>query len=527
MSAGFSHTDLSARCVLFRSKLIEEFRLSDNIAYNTKDAPVLTTTDIIKEPDLFKQTLRDTPNQLIKFKIFKRGMTTDASAKDRRMTRTKAMNTIPIGVWAWWFTNTSLFNYVMTIVIIFNAVMLGVQGELPEEQYPAAQEVFRVLDLIVLYIFIVEIILKLLDNPIAFWRSGWNWFDLAVTIASLVPEVVTVATTGQLFSVAGMDQYGFLKTLRTFRTLRTLKMLSRFRSLQIIVNTVMNTFKNMVFILLLLLLVMYIFAIFGISLFDAYTWSTRADLLYQYKFSSLGWSFVSLFQLLTLDHWYGTLMDYMKVGSTPFVTILYFLAWVWVGAFLFRNIFIGVMVQDFQDEQNKMIEQAKAFAQSKKMDSLRKRLTTVLPDQRGATARGAMGASLGASALMHSNLAGPARAPAGSLALSELPRRIDQSIYVEKGDQTFVLGKTIGAALRTLSAKKVETDWPRDSLFRYLQTMENLQVPCPALPTPSLPCPATEWMLTEGLWHAAQENMKEYQELQLLAAQTLLDLHDT
>jgi len=98
--------DLSARCSLFRAKLIEEFRLSDNVAYNTRDAPVLSSSEITNDPDLFKQTLRDTPTQLIKFKIFKRSSQQYKGISDRRMTRIKNMNTIPVGVWASWFTNS-------------------------------------------------------------------------------------------------------------------------------------------------------------------------------------------------------------------------------------------------------------------------------------------------------------------------------------------------------------------------------------------------------------------------------------
>ena len=53
-------------------------------------------------------------------------------------------------------------------------------------------------------------------------------------------------------------------------------------------------------------------------------------------------------------------------------------------------------------------------------------------------------------------------------------------------------------SLQTLALKKVETMWPRDTLFRYLQAMESIQ-----------------------------ENLKEYQELQVLAAEALYELHDS
>ena len=51
--------------------------------------------------------------------------------------------------------------------------------------------------------------------------------------------------------------------------------------------------------------------------------------------------------------------------------------------------------------------------------------------------------------------------------------------------------------LLTLKSRRQETLWPRDTLFKYLQTMEQLQ-----------------------------ENMKEYQELRYLAACALYEVYD-
>lgn len=57
---------------------------------------------------------------------------------------------------------------------------------------------------------------------------------------------------------------------------------------------------------------------------------------------------------------------------------------------------------------------------------------------------------------------------------------------------------TVKETMTALSGKQKEVIWPRDTLFRYLRTMEVLQ-----------------------------ENMREYQELSKLAVLCLLELHDT
>ena len=65
-------------------------------------------------------------------------------------------------------------------------------------------------------------------------------------------------------------------------------------------------------------------------------------LLLSFLFSSLPNALITLFQLFTLDQWYKIYNDLTKVSNKAF-TCIYILLWVWVGAFIFRNLFVGVM----------------------------------------------------------------------------------------------------------------------------------------------------------------------------------------
>jgi cation channel sperm-associated protein 2 len=51
---------------------------------------------------------------------------------------------------------------------------------------------------------------------------------------------------------------------------------------------------------------------------------------------------MSLFQLMTLDAWDPINKDLYRVVD-PVWSQLYIISWVWLGAFIFRNIFVGVM----------------------------------------------------------------------------------------------------------------------------------------------------------------------------------------
>jgi cation channel sperm-associated protein 2 len=341
--------------------------------------------------------------------------------------------------------------------------------------------------------------------------------------------------------------------LRILRTLRTLKAIVRFGSLQIIVNTILDAFQSMTFIMLALILVTYIVAIFGIQLFESYTYSTLPDLEFQSSFENIGEAFLTLFQLLTLDQWYAMQDDISRVIN-PAIVAIYFLFWVWLGAFIFRNIFIGVMVKNFQNLSERLAREGEEAKKKKKLERLGQQLhknltlqTSVLkgnqnnqgangegfvpgtnwadtralspepgpskgsspsslPGIRGAARRGSgFGSTLGADLVHHGshahlNLlkqqaqlrAASNSSPAESVNLGNLNERV-----LRTANDAGIWDNTVANTLQALAASKEETMWPRDTLFKYLQVMESLQ-----------------------------ENLAEYYELQMLAATALNQIND-
>eukprot|EP00003_Mantamonas_plastica_P017851 TRINITY_DN29416_c0_g1_i1.p1 TRINITY_DN29416_c0_g1~~TRINITY_DN29416_c0_g1_i1.p1 ORF type:complete len:256 (-),score=61.52 TRINITY_DN29416_c0_g1_i1:113-844(-) len=207
-------TDISERAEVFRSRLIEEFRLFGRPGKDSGkqgNEPIYTTADLEKNPQLLDKLLRETPHQLVSFRIFKR--TPDELAQqnlDRRLTRTKNLNRVPIGVWASWIVNHPRFQWFIMATVIINSVLLGVESELePAENYTALH-VLGILDNIAVLIFILEIVLKFIDDFYSFWLDGWNLFDFVITLASALPESVT--------------NVGVLKNFRVVRTFRSLKL---------------------------------------------------------------------------------------------------------------------------------------------------------------------------------------------------------------------------------------------------------------------------------------------------------------
>ena len=126
---------LSHRAEVFRSKLIEDFQILECTSEEgRRKAPVYTSADFISkhtsclhnptihthmhaEPGILDKVLLNTPEQLVKFKAYIRDEKDDeADMVDRRLTRIKNQNRLPLGVWAKMVTESILST--CTIVIV-------------------------------------------------------------------------------------------------------------------------------------------------------------------------------------------------------------------------------------------------------------------------------------------------------------------------------------------------------------------------------------------------------------------------
>ncbi|ORX49236.1 hypothetical protein BCR36DRAFT_353614 [Piromyces finnis] len=527
--------DLSSRSSLFRTKLIDEFQLLDNINNNfNSQAPIYTSNDL-SDPKVLKKILIEHPNHLIKFQPFKRIQEKSKGSKiDRRLTRIKNLKNIPLGAWANWLINTKAYQNFILIVIIVNVVMIGVTTELQfkEDQYATLFKIASVVDLVSMVIFISEIIIKWIDSFTDYWKDGWNVTDFIVTVVSTIPEVMGFFIEGSNSGIGNV-----LKKLKILRVLRMFKIVVKFRSLKIIVLTILDAFQSLVFIMILIMLVMYILAILGMSLFETYTKSTQTDLRFHDRFGSIGESFKTLFQLLTFDQWNDMVTEISTIAN-PIVTTAYIIIWTCLGAFIFRNVFVGVMVNNFDKINDAMNEQKAEMIKTKRFEQMRKKLneelkiqgnlnssienlkktvnedstrTNTYYDDDTENKRNQLG--LDDSLLSHEVLNNNNSKTSNNISSKNLNsvnmdrqfESIKDSDIIETIQRLLIVSNkisqgwenTISNTFHGLLGKQKETLWPRDTLFRYLQIMETLQ-----------------------------ENMKEYQELQLIAASILLTLQD-
>ncbi|XP_015753936.1 PREDICTED: cation channel sperm-associated protein 2-like [Acropora digitifera] len=338
--------ELSHRAEIFRSKLIEDFQLIDIIANRGDTEPPKYYSNEVTDDDVMKQLLRETPQGLIKFQMYSSSKKDEQRFKDRRLNRIKNKNTIPLGPWAHTVVEDPRIQNFMMILIITNSIVLGVQAEiskLKDSSLDGLKLCLQIFDICTLTIFVLEIIVKWIDGFWTFWKNGWNIFDFLVTLAHI----------DLLF------------------------------------------FQSMAFILILLMTLMYIFAVAGTVMFASFSKSNRTDLTYKQSFSTLGNALVTLFQLFTLDHWYDILRDLIKV-SNPIAVEVYIILWLCIGAFIFRNIFVGIMVMNFQTIRNDFNQQVKEQAEALEAEQMRAHLEEEMERQDRIYSKSRRSSSVGA-----------------------------------------------------------------------------------------------------------------------------------
>ena len=166
----------------------------------------------------------------------------------------------------------------------------------------------------------VEIAIKLFVYRWSFFRSPWNLFDFVIVGIALVP-----ASEG-------------MSVLRALRILRALRLLSMIPKMRTVIEALLRAIPGLSSVIGLLLLVFYIFAVMATKLFGAE---------FDEWFGTIGRSFFSLFQIMTLESWsMGIVRPVMD--EFPYAWV-FFVAFILSTTFAVLNLFIAIIVNSMHE----------------------------------------------------------------------------------------------------------------------------------------------------------------------------------
>tara|TARA_B100001564_G_scaffold343640_2_gene340421 strand:- start:427 stop:1230 length:804 start_codon:yes stop_codon:yes gene_type:complete len=226
-------------------------------------------------------------------------------------------------------SESSRFQNAILSLIVLNAVTIGMETF---SWSKSTTTVLEALDAVILWIFIIELLIRLLGGGFGFFKDSWNNFDFVIILCSISP------TTGPL------------SVLRVFRVFRALRLVSSMPEMQRMVEAMLRSLRGIAAISWLLVIVMYVFSVMGTMLF-----SDGGDAGEMY-FGNLGLSLYSLFQIMTLESWSNGIAR-MIVDEQGWWAAAFFVTYIISTSFTFLNMFIAVFTNtmaaiDIEDEDD-------------------------------------------------------------------------------------------------------------------------------------------------------------------------------
>lgn len=214
--------------------------------------------------------------------------------------------------------NSRKINNFIIFVIVINAVTLGLETSAYMTWHFGSLLTF--IDRLALLIFSLEILIKFIVAPGQYFKNPWNIFDFIIVGMSYIPAT------------------GVFTVFRSLRILRILLFISLLPKLRIIVQSLLFALPSIGWLSLLLIIIFYIFAVISTFIFgDAFPeW-----------FGTLGESFYTLFQIMTLESWSMGIARPI-IEHYPYAWA-FFVPFVLISAFVILNVFIAVIINGMQE----------------------------------------------------------------------------------------------------------------------------------------------------------------------------------
>ncbi|KAM8843860.1 sodium channel protein type 4 subunit alpha B isoform 2-T4 [Spinachia spinachia] len=277
-------------------------------------------------------------------------------------------------------------NYFETFIIFMILLSSGALAfeDIYLEQRRVIKTVLENADQVFTYVFVVEMILKWVAYGFkTYFTNAWCWLDF------LIVDVSLVSLTANLL---GYSELGAIKSLRTLRALRPLRALSRFEGMRVVVNALIGAIPSIFNVLLVCLIFWLIFSIMGVNLFAGKFYhcfnETSAEMFLpedvnnrsecfalmktnftevrwkniKVNYDNVGMGYLSLLQVATFKGWMDIMyaaVDSRDVESQPLYEAnlymyLYFVVFIIFGSFFTLNLFIGVIIDNFNQQKSKL-----------------------------------------------------------------------------------------------------------------------------------------------------------------------------
>ncbi|KAG7273279.1 hypothetical protein CRUP_009707 [Coryphaenoides rupestris] len=274
----------------------------------------------------------------------------------------------------WYVVNSTGFEYVMFVLIVLNTLCLAIQHYEQSAMFSSAMDI---LNMVFTGVFTAEMMLKLIAfKPRGYVGDAWNVFDALVVIGSVVDIILSqhyfvdawntfdaLIVVGSVVDIAitEINSHGApvfqnqdsarisITFFRLFRVMRLVKLLSRGEGIRTLLWTFIKSFQALPYVALLIAMLFFIYAVIGMQ-----PWWTEPQINRNNNFPDLS---TSCPECSSGEAWQEIMLaclpgkkcdsesDY-NVGEDK-SSIIYFISFYMLCAFLIINLFVAVIMDNF------------------------------------------------------------------------------------------------------------------------------------------------------------------------------------
>uniref|UniRef100_A0A7M4FMU5 Voltage-dependent L-type calcium channel subunit alpha n=1 Tax=Crocodylus porosus TaxID=8502 RepID=A0A7M4FMU5_CROPO len=253
----------------------------------------------------------------------------------------------------WYVVNSTGFEYIMFVLIMLNTLCLAMQHY---EQSKLFNDAMDILNMVFTGVFTVEMVLKVIAfKPKGYFSDAWNTFDSLIVIGSIVDVVLSEAdhyftdawnTFDALIVVGSVVDIAITEVnnsedsarisitfFRLFRVMRLVKLLSRGEGIRTLLWTFIKSFQALPYVALLIAMLFFIYAVIGMQVIP-----TIYLVLFEIMLACLPG------KRCDPESDYNPGEEY-TCGSN--FAIIYFISFYMLCAFLIINLFVAVIMDNF------------------------------------------------------------------------------------------------------------------------------------------------------------------------------------
>lgn len=248
-------------------------------------------------------------------------------------------------------SKSGFFENFMTLCVTINTITLSLDRyDIPESQGKLLQD----MNTFFTVIFCIEMLFKIVGlGPRKYIHDRINYLDGAIVILSLIE-------LGFFREGSTLSAFRTVRIFRTFRVLRVARLLRTLHSMQVIIGVISRSISSFIYIAILLMLFVFIYSLLGSQLFGGQIKNGE----FRSHFDSFNQSFVTTFQLLTMENWQMVLYELMPIA--PVLAPLYLVSWIFIGNFILLNLFLAILLDSFAEEEEEEALQLEEYEEHEK-----------------------------------------------------------------------------------------------------------------------------------------------------------------